>query len=198
MLDQDINLPAQHNENLDEKIDTALSAVPLDKKEQEIVSEIIKAETKDQLTAQFDLFNMNQSKKNALRLIKLNTLRDKVTDQAIDRMTKRPDMVSNRELLDYMNVVSNEIDRAQKQVDSLKDKPAISLKQSNKTEVNITVGQVDHEGKEKVIDAISALIKQLNSAPSSEPVADVIDTEISQESNLEDDNVYIKDDTTIK
>ena len=198
MLDQDINLPAQHNENLDEKIDTALSAVPLDKKEQEIVSEIIKAETKDQLTAQFDLFNMNQSKKNALRLIKLNTLRDKVTDQAIDRMTKRPDMVSNRELLDYMNVVSNEIDRAQKQVDSLKDQPAISLKQSNKTEVNITVGQVDHEGKEKVIDAISALIKQLNSAPSSEPVADVIDTEISQESNLEDDNVYIKDDTTIK
>ena len=189
-------LPA--DPDTDEKIDNALSVVPLDKKENEIVSEIIKAETKEQLTAQFDLFNMNQSKKNALRIIKLNTLLAKVEDQAIERMTKRPDMVSNRELLDYMNVVSNQIDRAQKQVDALNDKPAISLKQENKTQVNINVGQIDHDGKEKVIDAISALLKQINTAPA-EPKPEVIDAEeIKNDTDSDDENVYIKDDTEIK
>lgn len=188
-------LPAPVDDSLGEKVDTALVSVPLDKEEKVIVEKIIEADTKEQLVAQFDLFNMNQSKKNALRVIKLNTLLDKVEDQAIARMTKRPDMISNRELLDYMNVVSNQIDRANKQIDTLKDTPAISLKQENKTQVNITVGQVDHEGKEKVIDAISALIKQLNNAPQ-EPSADIIDAETVEESEEED--VYLKDDTEIK
>lgn len=188
-------LPAPVDDSLSEKVDTALVSVPLDKEEKVIVEKIIEADTKEQLVAQFDLFNINQSKKNALRVIKLNTLLDKVEDQAIARMTKRPDMISNRELLDYMNVVSNQIDRANKQINTLKDTPAISLKQENKTQVNITVGQVDHEGKEKVIDAISALIKQLNSAPQ-EPSSDIIDAETVEESEEED--VYLKDDAEIK
>ncbi len=187
-------LPTAVDTSLEQKIDTALISVPLNAKEEEIVKDIIKAETKEQLVAQFDLFNMNQSKKNALRVIKLNTLLDKVEDQAIVRMTKRPDMISNRELLDYMNVVSNQIDRAQKQIDTLKDQPAISLKQENKTQVNITVGQVDHEGKERVIDAISALIKQLNNAPEEKKPSDIIDADVDDDS----EDVYLKDDTDIK
>lgn len=188
-------LPAVVEDDIDNKVDVALASVPLNKEEKAIVDDIVKADTKEQLAAQFDLFNINQSKKNALRIIKLNTLLDKVEDQAIARMTKRPDMVSNRELLDYMTVVSNQIDRANKQIDTLKETPSISLKQENKTEVNITVGQVDHEGKERVIDAISALIKQLNSAPKTE-ADDIIDVENIEDSTEE--NVYLKDDTEIE
>ena len=191
------NKTEELDSELNTEIDKKLSILPLNTKEQTIVANIINAESKDELQAQFDLFNMNQSKKNALRIIKLNTLLDKVEDQALERMTKRPDMVSNKELLDYMNVVSNQIERSQKQIDSLKDTPSITLKQQNNTEVNINVGpQLDREGKERVIDAISSLIKQLNQTPPDD-VVDVTDSS-SPEDISETENVYIDNDNVLE
>lgn len=146
---------------LDEAIDFSLSALPLEATEQKLMSKIIEAPTRAELQTQLELFNINQSKKNALRIVKLSHLLEKVEDQAIERFERRPDQVSNKELLEYMNVISNQIERAQKSVDSLKDIPAISI--TNQTnELNINVGpKLDKDSKEKVIDVISALLKQV-------------------------------------
>lgn len=153
---------AKEDSELDAAIDKSLDTLPLEDAEIDIVAKIIEAPTRDELQKQFDLFNMNQSKKNALRIVKLNTLLDKVQDQAIERFEKRPDQVSNRELLDYMNVVSGQIDRAQKQVDTLSMTPTIQVTQQ-KNEVNINVNPgLDRDSKERVMDAISALLKQVN------------------------------------
>lgn len=148
---------------LEDEIDKSLNLLPLEEQEEEIINQIIEADTKQELEAQFDLFNMNQSKKNALRIIKLQTLLEKVEDQAIERFERRPDQVSNRELLDYMQVVSSQIDRSQKSVDSLYDRPVIKAIQKNNTEVNINVGSdvLDRDSKEKVIDAVQGLLKQI-------------------------------------
>ena len=37
-------------------------------------------------------------------VVKLSNLLNKVEDQAIERFERRPDQVSNKELLEYMNV----------------------------------------------------------------------------------------------
>lgn len=163
------NPPANvDNSELDEAIDTSLIALPLETAEEEIIAKIIDAPNKTELQEQFDAFNMNQSKKNALRIVKLNGLLSKVEDQAISRFEKRPDQVSNKELLEYMNVVSSQIDRAQRQVDLLRDTPAIQVN-NQKNEVNINIGnQLDRDSKERVMDAISGLLKQITSNVSSE------------------------------
>lgn len=136
----------------------------LDLAEQALVAKIIEAPDRDELQKQFDLFNINQSKKNALRIVKLNSLLDKVEDQAIERFQKRPDQVSNKELLEYMNVISGQIDRAQKHVDSISVMPAIAVT-AQKTDVTINVGSdLDRDSKERVMDAISALLKQVKNA----------------------------------
>lgn len=152
-----------------------ISIVQLDTTEQELVTKIIQAPTRDELQKQFDLFNMNQSKKNALRIVKLNGLLDKVEDQAIERFQKRPDQISNKELLEFMNVISGQIDRAQKHVDALSAAPAIAIT-AQKTDVTINVGDnLDRDSKERVMDAISSLLKQVkNSAIISEPPVDSI------------------------
>lgn len=152
---------------LNRAIDKSLMALPLEEAEQQLIAKIIEAPTREELQHQFDLFNMNQSKKNALRIIKLNNLLCKVEDQAIERFEKRPDQVSHKELLEYMNVVSGQIDRAHKQVDTLSAAPTINML-NQKNEVNINVGgsELDRDSKERVMDAISALLKQVQKATS--------------------------------
>lgn len=162
---KEIQISKDEQNELDEAIDFSLAALPLEDAENNLMMKIIEAPTKEELQRQLDLFNINQSKKNALRIIKLNNLLTKVEDQAIVRFEKRPDQVSNKELLEYMNVVSNQIERAQKSVDSLKDTPAIHIT-NQKNELNIDVGpKLDRDSKERVMDVISALLKQVQKEP---------------------------------
>lgn len=153
------NLPVEQA-----KLDKAIDSIPLDVAEKEIIAKIIEAPTRSELQQQFDAFNINQSKKNALRIVKLNSLLGKVEDQAIARFEKRPDQISNKELLEYINVISGQIDRAQKNVDTLSAAPMISVA-AQKTDVTINVGNdLSRDSKERVMDAISALLKQVKAA----------------------------------
>ena len=167
---------------LDEAIDFSLSTLPLENTEQKLMSKIIEAPTKAELQTQLELFNINQSKKNALRIVKLSHLLEKVEDQAIERFERRPDQVSNKELLEYMNVVSNQIERAQKSVDSLKDIPAINI--TNQTnELNINVGpKLDRDSKEKVMDVISALLRQVQQKD-----VETVEVEVIEETKQNDE-----------
>ena len=131
--------------------------------EQQVVKDIVAAPNKEELEKQFQLFNMNQVKKNALRIIKLNDLLTKVEDQALERFEKRPDQVSNKELLDYMNAVSNQIEKAQNfSKETLSTEVGgIKIKQE-KTEVNINVAPVlNRNEKDRVVDVISVLLNQM-------------------------------------
>lgn len=146
---------------LDDEIDNALVPLKLKDSDEEIINAIVAAESRDELQTQFDLFNINQSKKNALRMIKLESLLNKVEDQAIERFEKHPHQVSNRELLDYMQIVSAQIDRSQKVVDSLKEKELIRPIQQN-TEVTINVGtELDRDSKANVVSAIKGILGML-------------------------------------
>lgn len=210
MLDGDnkyILPPAEKPENdetdsaLDTKIDESLLALPLDKQQEHVVQNIIKAPTQKELNEQFELFNMNQSKKNALRIIKLNSLLDKVEDQAIKRFEKRPDQISNKELLEYMQVVAGQIDRSQKFIDTLSTKPMITQTEAKNTEVNINIGtSLNRDSKEKVIDAIQALLRQINDQESMSS-ENAIDAEFSDTNNeaTQDDNseCIINDDADL-
>ena len=182
-------------EELDEAIDLSLEALPLEATEQRLMKKIIEAPTRDDLQTQFDLFNINQSKKSALRIVKLNNLLDKVEDQAIERFERRPDQVSNKELLEYMNVVSNQIERAQKSVNALKDTQAIQIT-NQRNELNINVGpKLDRDSKERVLGVISALLKQVQQEPEVE--AEIIepieeDSLDINENNIQDEELSDK------
>ena len=146
--------------------------------EQQVVKDIVAAPNKEELEKQFKLFNMNQVKKNALRIIKLNDLLTKVEDQALERFEKRPDQVSNKELLDYMNAVSNQIEKAQNfSKETLSTEVGgIKIKQE-KTEVNINVAPVlNRNEKDRVVDVISILLNQMKK-PQSRANDDVVEVE---------------------
>ena len=190
-------LEENKEKDFEEILDDQTALIPLNENEQDIINNIIEATDQKELQAQFDAFNINQSKKNALRIIKLNSLLDKVEDQAIERFNKRPDQISNKELLDYMQVVATQIDRSQKVIDTLKEKPMIKVA-NQKNEVNINIGnELDRDSKERVVDAIQALLKQVRTNDNSFTKVDIQEAEIVEntdfDQNEEKINVYSED-----
>lgn len=138
----------------------------LEEKDKEVLQAIIKADNKKELQNQFDLFNINQSKKNALRIAKLQGLRANVEDEIIDRFNKRPDQVSNRELLDYLQITSNEIDKSQKVMDSVHESDLINNPGRSAigptTEVTVNIGtDLSRDNKEKTVSAIKDILSIL-------------------------------------
>ena len=162
-------------ETKDEKLEIQLVDQPitaldiLQEDQKEVINNIIKADDKAELQRQFDLFNLNQSKKNAARVIKLEELRENIENQIIERFNKRPDQISNKELLEYLDVITTQIDKSQKVVDSVEQKDTIKALTKAATtqttnEVNINLGtELTRDNKENVVTAIKDIIGLLQS-----------------------------------
>ena len=89
-----------------------VSMIPLDDSSNELAQKIINENDLTTVQNLTHLFNLNQAKKNVLRVIKMSSLLDKITDQITERVERRPGEFSNNDLLNYMNVVQASIDRA--------------------------------------------------------------------------------------
>lgn len=199
MLENKNELTHITDSEFDTAIDNTIAVLPLEEEEKNILTKIIVAPSEKELREQFDLFNINQTKKNALRIIKLQGLLDRVEDQAIKRFETKPDQISNKELMEMMQVVAGQIDRSQKFIDTLKDKPMINVK-TQKNEVNININNNDSlskDQKDNVIEAIQALLKELDKNPN--PVvqeAEIVD--VSDSNNLDEEKNVYKDSVSEK
>ena len=148
-----------------------LNPQPLDNKNNEIAQKILDAETVEETKDLTALFNLNSQKRNVLRVLKMNNLLDKVTDQIIERFEKNPHLFTNEDLLRYMQVTENAIDRANKNLNMVEETPPIQLLQQNQVNININQG-LNRESRQRVIETVQAILNssQNNSA---EDVIDV-------------------------
>lgn len=130
----------------------------------QLMLQIANAKTKEELEPLYQQFNINNTKKSAIRLSQLNDLLDKVNQQAIERFTKRPDEISNKEVIDYMNAVQNQIERSQKIVDGVKDISAVQVNNTQNNTINVNMGgdnnlQLDDESRNKITNIIADILK---------------------------------------
>lgn len=156
-----------------------LNPQPLDNKNNEIAQKILDAETVEETKDLTALFNLNSQKRNVLRVLKMNNLLDKVTDQIIERFEKNPHLFTNEDLLRYMQVTENAIDRANKNLNMVEETPPIQLLQQNQVNININQG-LNRESRQRVIETVQAILNssQNNSA---EDVIDVTPVDEEQE-----------------
>lgn len=160
------------------------SLIKLEESTNKLIDDILIAEDSDEYKKLIDLFNLNQSKKNIVRIAKLDDLLDKVESQAMERFDKTPGQMSNRDLLDYIQVLQNSIDRSKKYVDEVKAEPMIQV---NNVTINNEVSNLDKESRERVIEAVKALIGNLQDQTIL-PIIDESEEEeiINSESNEEE------------
>ena len=171
--------------------------VPLDivdSTSDELIDRISKTNDKEELQSLYQQFNINNTKKNAIRVAELNQLLDKVNKEATERLTKRPEQISNKEMLDYMNAIGNQIERSQKIVDGIKDITAVQINNTHNT-VNINMGddtttRLTKESRDKIANVISFILEENKK----KTIIDADDIK-SQDNNIQgvDENVVTND-----
>lgn len=167
-------------------IDDLISVIPLDNQTAKVTNELIEEQDLDKVKNLTKLFNLNQAKRNAIRVMKLNSLLDKVSDQMIERFDKKPGEFSNKELLDYMSVVQSTIDRANKSIELVDQTPAIIINQQN-NQVNIDNSPVlDRESRMRVVEAVKGIMNTLNLKNEPEQVQEISEFEENEEDSNDD------------
>ena len=159
-----------------------ISTDKIDSSTRQLAQQIINEEDIDTVKDLTHLFNLNQAKKNVLRVMKLNGLLDTVSDKIIDRFEKYPDNFSNTDLLNYLQVTQNAIEKANKNLSLVDETPVIQLQQNNQVNVNI-IDTLDRDSKARVLDTIKAILS--NTQPQ-ENVEEVI-TLVQEDSGDEDE-----------
>ena len=153
---------------------TKLSAQSLDNKNEDIAQQIIDAKTVEETRDLTALFNLNAQKRNVLRVLKMNNLLDKVTDQMIERFEK----YTNDDLLKYMQAAESAIDRASKNLNLVEETPQIQLLQQNNVNISIDNG-LSRDSRQRVIETVQALLNKSKS-PNSVEVIDVQENDKEQ------------------
>lgn len=131
---------------------------PLDARTRGLAQRILDEEDVAKVKDLTTLFNLNAQKRNVVRVMKMNELLDKVTDQVFERFEKTPDNFSNEDLLKYMQVTEGAIEKANKQLNLVDETPPIQYQQNNQVNVNI-IDSCDRESRERIAAVISQVLK---------------------------------------
>ncbi len=145
----------------------SIDTTNIDSKNKKIAQKILDAEDLDELKDLTALFNINNQKRNALRILKMNNLLDDVTDNIIQRFEKNPHNFSNDDLLKYLQVTENAIDRATKNLNMVEETPAIQMMQNNQVNININDG-LDRESRLRVTDTVKQILNKLSTMTDSD------------------------------
>lgn len=140
-------------------IDLDLVSDNLKSSVKKLASDIVMEEDANKVKDLTAAFNMAQAKKNILRTLKFNDLLDLVSDKMVERFIKRPDEFSHKDLIDYMNVVINALDKSSKNI-KVDDADAIQINQQNNIQVNMNESGLDRESRAKVAEAIQAILNR--------------------------------------
>lgn len=153
---------------------------PLDTTLNSLVENIMEEPDPSKTKDLVDLFNWNMSKKNVVRLQKLNHLYDSITDQMTKRIDTRADQFSNSDLLDYVKTIQGAIDINTKNLSQVQEPPLIV--QQNNTQINVNVADTfDREAKARILAAVQATLKQAQQPPVEESVVNIDDTSVIYE-----------------
>lgn len=163
------------------KNDLQTTSNSLDEKNEKLAQKILNASTLDETKDLTALFNLNIQKRNVLRVLKMNNLLDKVTEQIIERFEKAPNNFTNEDLLKYMQVTENAIDRANKNLNQIEETPAIQLMQNNQVNINIDNSSIDRESRIRITETVRKILNNLQQAPQENNVIEVIPQEIQSQ-----------------
>ena len=133
----------------------------LDKRD-ELIDQLMTEDDLEKSKEMINLFNINIAKKNTLRVAKVDELLDKVNDEALKRVTERPDEINDKDLLSYMTAAQNQIDKSMNTINSINEVPAINLTQDNSVNININQPELTKESRDRILNAVKQFMEASN------------------------------------
>ena len=154
--------PSKASPEKGEKATTELVAVDtsdLNAESLNILNQIIAAEDIDKTKDLTYLFNINQNKKTMVRIDSLSNLQDKLVGLLSNRVTERPDEMSNQEVMQALKVVQDIIERGTKQITGQNEQPLIQInQQTNSVNVGDEAAGLNRDSRDKVRRAIMSIL----------------------------------------
>lgn len=160
----------------------------LDKGTEKIATKIIRSKDLDEVKDLTALFNLQQTKKSVLRTMTYNQLVDSIIEQMQERVSKRADQFSNKELLDYLKIMNEGIEKAQQQINNVSTaEPLIQFNQQNNTVVVNQADQLDAASRQRVSRALSSILAKMKNPP----MLEVVEENVSESDEIiESESVY--------
>ena len=160
--------PSKASPEKGEKTNTALVAIDtsdLNAESLNILNQIIAAEDIDKTKDLTYLFNINQNKKTMVRIDSLSNLQDKLVGLLSNRVTERPDEMSNQEVMQALKVVQDIIERGTKQITGQNEQPLIQInQQTNSVNVGDEAAGLNRDSRDKVKRAIMSILDNVKDA----------------------------------
>ena len=148
--------------NTDEKVTNPTDIV--ESKTKDILEQITQTDNTEDIKQLTAMFNLNMAKKNMIRLLKLSGLLDVLSETAIDRVNNHSDEITNKELIDYLNVIQTLIDKSTKTVDTATiNAPVIQINTQNNIIANDSILDKlkTKESRDRVLAAVAEVKKAL-------------------------------------
>lgn len=156
--------------------------VDLSLESQKLIGELTVEKDKQKMQALEQRFNDIQHKKQLARISKLSDVQDMLTNQFYQRISQRPDEISNKEMLDGMKVVQDLIEKNQKRSEVPEEIP--QLIQINQTEVNVG-NNLNRDSRERVKNAVLGILENINKAQPASVESNLIEADFVEK---EEDN----------
>ena len=184
---EDLTITEQINLDVNANNKIVKASSELDKRADSLVAQIVEETDSKEIKDLLQQFNLNHTKKQIVRSAVFDQLMDHITDQMQERITKRGDQFSNKDLLDYLNTINASIDKTQKQIQEVDAIPVIQVTQQ--TNNILFADSLDRESRERITNAIQLFKQQLKEKV--ENNSEIVDISNS-------DDVYNNDDSTDK
>ena len=184
---EDLTITEQINLDVNANNKIVRASSELDKQADSLVAQIVEETDSKGIKDLLQQFNLNHTKKQIVRSAVFDQLMDHITDQMQERITKRGDQFSNKDLLDYLNTINASIDKTQKQIQEVDAMPVIQVTQQ--TNNILFTDSLDRESRERITNAIQLFKQQLKEKI--ENNSEIVDISNS-------DDVYNNDDSTDK
>lgn len=181
--------PSKASPEKGEKANTELVAVDtsdLNAESLNILNQIIAAEDIDKTKDLTYLFNVNQNKKTMVRIDSLSNLQDKLVGLLSNRVTERPDEMSNQEVMQALKVVQDIIERGTKQITGQNEQPLIQInQQTNSVNVGDEAAGLNRDSRDKVRRAIMSILDNVKDTTNTD--TEIIEADATLVNGGEDD-----------
>jgi len=138
----------------------------------DIADQIVNANTAEEVNDLTNAFILAHIKKDALRSATLSDLRDDLIEQLKKRVANKPDEMNNRDLIDFINIISAQEDKAKENVINPKKEPSLTIVDNSIT-INNNEEKISAESRKKIIEVIKYLTEGTDNS-------DIIDAEVEE------------------
>ena len=133
----------------------------LDESSQSIVNDLVASDDPQKIQDLTALFNINNTKKNAIRIMKLGELWDCASTELLRRVSENPDLHCNDDLVKYLTLAESGMDRASKTLGNVDVSPIIQINQQNNT-VNIgKPDEISRDDRLKVMEVVKNILQNV-------------------------------------